>query len=99
MMVSRPSLKQLDHFKRKKNALEYAQDSQIQIFLLMRKVSSVHLFSIQTFYRSNDCLLADSEGPDQTARMRSLIWAFVVRICSKTPFLIERHNSAHLCPY
>ena len=28
-------------------------------------------------------LLADSEGPDQTARMRmrSLIWAFAVRIC------------------
>ena len=25
-------------------------------------------------------LLADSEGPDQTARMRSLIWAFAVRI-------------------
>ena len=31
-------------------------------------------------------LLADSGGPDQTARMRSLIWAFAVRICPKTPF-------------
>ena len=31
-------------------------------------------------------LLADSEGPDQTARMRRLIWAFAVRICSKTHF-------------
>ena len=29
-------------------------------------------------------LLADSEGPDQTARMRRLIWAFAVRICQKT---------------
>ena len=31
-------------------------------------------------------LLADSEGPDQTTRMRSLIWAFAVRICPKTRF-------------
>ena len=31
-------------------------------------------------------LLADSEGPDQTARMRSLIWAFAVRMCPNTYF-------------
>ena len=31
-------------------------------------------------------LLADSEGPDQTARMRSLIWAFAVRKCPKHVF-------------
>ena len=31
-------------------------------------------------------LIADSEGPGQTARMRSLIWAFAVRICPKTFF-------------
>ena len=31
-------------------------------------------------------LLADNEGPDQTARMRRLIWAFVVGICPKTRF-------------
>ena len=31
-------------------------------------------------------LLADSEGPDQTALMRSLIWAFTVCICVKTHF-------------
>ena len=28
-------------------------------------------------------LLGDSEGPDQPARMRRLIWAFAVRICPK----------------
>ena len=28
-------------------------------------------------------LSADSKGPDQTARMRRLIWAFAVRICPK----------------
>ena len=37
-------------------------------------------------------LLADSEGPDQTARMRSLIWAFAVRICPNTRFPIARHK-------
>ena len=31
-------------------------------------------------------LFADSEGPDQTARMRRLIWAFAARICQKTRF-------------
>ena len=31
-------------------------------------------------------LLADNEGPDQTARMRRLIWALAVRICPKTLF-------------
>ena len=35
-------------------------------------------------------LLADREGPDQTARMRRLIWAFLVRICRKTRFRMAR---------
>ena len=38
-------------------------------------------------------LFADSEGPDQTARMRRLIWAFDVHICPKTCF---SHGSWHL---
>ena len=51
-------------------------------------------------------LLADSEGPDQAARMRSLIWAFAVRICPKTSFRMarpifsnqrERNASRRLC--
>ena len=32
--------------------------------------------------------LADSEGPDQTARAHRLIWAFAVRCASKTHFYI-----------
>ena len=41
-------------------------------------------------------LLADREGPDQTARMRRLIWAFAVRICTKTrskfrKLMVDRH--------
>ena len=35
-------------------------------------------------------LLADSESPDQTARMRRLIWTFAVRICPKTRFGMAR---------
>ena len=31
-------------------------------------------------------LLADKKGPDQTVRMRRLIWVFAVRICPKTRF-------------
>ena len=31
-------------------------------------------------------LLADSEGPDQTARVCSLIWAFAVRILQEDTF-------------
>ena len=38
-------------------------------------------------------LLADSEGPDQTARMRRLLWAFAVRICPRTQFRKPRPNS------
>ena len=35
-------------------------------------------------------LFTDSEGPDQTARMRKLIWAFAARICPKTRFRLAR---------
>ena len=48
-----------------------------QIILRMRRVSSV-------------ILLADTEDPDQTARMRRLIWAFAVHICLKTGFCMAR---------
>ena len=51
----------------------------------MHKVSFGPLLSIQT-----SILLANSKGPDQTARMRSLIWAFAVRICPKTCFHLAR---------
>ena len=35
-------------------------------------------------------LLADSEGPDQTAQLSSLIWAFAVRIHAKKRFRMAR---------
>ena len=35
-------------------------------------------------------LIVGSEGPDQIARMRSLIWAFAVRLCQKTRFRMAR---------
>ena len=41
---------------------------------------------LRAFALHSYILLADSEGPDQTARMRCLICAFAVRICPKTLF-------------
>ena len=66
---------------KRKRVFEHVQNAQIQIILRMRKVPTGPLLSIHTF-------LADSEGPDQTARMRSLIWAFAVRKCPKTRFRV-----------
>ena len=45
---------------------EHAQNIQIQINLHMRKVSSGHLLSVETF-NSIQWVFADSKGPDQTA--------------------------------
>ena len=39
----------------------------------------------------SDDSVRDNNGPDQTAQMRSLIWAFVVPICNKGPFLMLKH--------
>ena len=55
----------------------------IYIIQHMRNVSSGHLLSTETFY-CNMILFVDRESPDQTARMRRVIWAFAVRICPKT---------------
>ena len=43
--------------------------------------------------------LVDSKGPYQTARMRRLIWAFTVRICTETYFRMARayNNNSLLC--
>ena len=51
----------------------------------MCKLSSGPLLSIDTC-NIKMILLVDSEGPDQTARMRRLIWAFTVRICPTITF-------------
>ena len=49
--------------------------------LICSYVTSGPLLSFHTFCSISDS--ADSEGPDQTARMRRLICAFVVRIYLK----------------
>ena len=66
--------------------LQIAQDSSQACAL-----SSGHLLPIDKFY-SLMILLEDSEGPDQTARMRSLIWAFAGRVCPKIRFRLARHK-------
>ena len=63
------------HIKRQ-TQLEHAQNA--QTILRMRKVSIGPLLSIHTLQYPM-IPLADSVGPDQTARMRSLIRAFAVR--------------------
>ena len=60
-----------------------------QILLRMRKVSSGHLLHLNILQYPM-ILLADSVDPDQTARMRRLIWAFAVRICQKMRFRVAR---------
>ena len=71
------------------SVFEHAQNAQIQIILLMRKVSSGRFLATHIL-QYPIILLADSEGPDQTAHPRSLIWAFAVRICLKTHFRMAR---------
>ena len=62
-------------------------------FLRMRKVSRYISFQM--------LLLADSEGPDQPAQLRRLIWAFAVRICPKVRFRMGRRiwPFLHWAPY
>ena len=60
-----------------KRVFEHAQHAHIQIILRMRNVLSWHVLFTDTFY-GQMILLADSEGSDQTARMRKLIWALTV---------------------
>ena len=68
---------------KQKSAFEHSQHAQIQIILRMRKVypgiSSQFMHSVLSIDS-----VSDSEGPDQTARKRRLIWAFTVRKCPKT---------------
>ena len=59
----------------------------MQLSLRMRKLSSGPLLSIHF-----NNLLADSEGPDQTSRMRRLIWTFSVRLYPKTHFWMALHT-------
>ena len=57
----------------------------------MRKVSSRHCSPLIHSIVSN-YTVSGHEGPDQTAHMRSLIWAFTVHICPKTHFRMARPN-------
>ena len=60
----------------------------------MRKMhaqSIIQAFALHLYIlKDRVILLAKSEGPDQTARMRRLVWAFAVRICLKTCFRMSR---------
>ena len=55
------------------------------------RVFALHWYML--WHRYQMILLADSEGPDQTERMRSLVWAFICPHMPKDTFL---HDAAHL---
>ena len=64
------------------------QDAQIQIILHMcRLIRAFVLQSYILWYLM--ILLADSAGPDQTAHLRSLIWAFAVCPCPEGMFSLS----------
>ena len=69
------------------NGSSNMQNAQIQI--IMRKVSFGHLYILWCPL----ILLDDSGGPDQTVRMRRLIWTFAVCICPKPRFRIVQSIS------
>ena len=69
------------------SAFEHALKVRIHIIQHMRSLieaSALHW----NIFKYLMLPLEDSECPDQTARMRRLIWAFVVRIWPKTRFRI-----------
>ena len=58
--------------------------------------SIIRAFALHSYMpRYPTILFADSKGPDQTARMRRLIWDFAVRICPETLFRLARHNQSN----
>ena len=75
----------------RKNAIKHAQNVRIHA------QSISHAFALCLYIQYYPMvLLADSEGPDQTARMRSLIWAFAVRISPKTRFRMVKRDLRYI---
>ena len=65
---------------KRKRVFELAQNAHIQIHLT-RTQCLIRAFALNWYILLCPMiLLADSEGSDQTARMRRLIWAFAVHI-------------------
>ena len=55
------------------------------------KSAFINVFALNSYFLSCPMIrLEDNEDPDQTARMRRLVWAFAVRICTKTRFRLAR---------
>ena len=61
----------------------------VSVYLNRRVFVMSQNLSIHTFCSIQDNCW-DGEGPNQTPRKRSLIWAFAVHICLKTGFLMAR---------
>ena len=72
---------------KQKGVFKHAQKAQIQIHPMHAR-SLIQTFALRWYIHPSMILLADSLGPDQTARMPRLVWAFTVPICTKTGFHI-----------
>ena len=67
---------------KQRSVFEHAQNANIQIILRAHKVF-IRAFALRSYNIYYIMILfAGGEGPDQTARMRRLIWASAVRIFS-----------------
>ena len=71
----------IDKMGRAKRKGIFEHGSEIHTHACTKSIRS-HLFSIDTFY--------GIQGDDQTVRMRRPIFAFAVRICRKSRFLMAR---------
>ena len=71
---------------KRKSAYEHAQNTQSDH--TSHAQSIIRVFALNYYVLQYPMiLLADSEGPDQTARMRRLIWAFATLIMPEKTFL------------
>ena len=71
---------------KQKVVFEYEQNGQIPIHPAHAQ-SFMRVFALHRYILlCPTTLLVDIKGPDQTAWMHRLIWAFAVRICPKTHF-------------
>ena len=84
---------------KRKGVFERAQNAQIQSHPTHAQ-SLIRIFALHPYILLCSIQLADSEGPDKNARMRRLIWAFAVSICSKICFRMKAHKVTtviHVC--
>ena len=77
----------------RKRYFRHVRPVKIQISLRIRAAWSESTLGVFCIAKGANCLDADNEDSDQTARMYRLIWVFLGRLCQKVRFLTLRHMS------